>query len=481
MIARPDTASALLEGAASSTEEPSGGMRLWGFSTVELHDRWWASKRVRVVRPGTSFEHEAGPDLYLLIDRHDLLMLKLTPLVKRMTWLKPRAMRLRVVDPEPTVYEERVRSTPDGRFERVERSYRQRTRATGRAWLTASVRAARAWAASSDAKAGHSSVFKAIGRDGVVPMSCRGLLFEAGSDDEPDFLDALLHFWTRPDAVIDGIYEFQPGVWVHEQARVERGVRVVPPLWVGAGTRLRTGSVAVGPRMLADRPGLSISQRPVEWADLRLPRFRVLPKWRRRRWRRVSKRLFDIGFSLCVLAATAPLYPIIMLLIMLEDGRPAFFAHTRQTIKGREFPCYKFRTMCRDADKMKAELEALNACDGPQFYIEDDPRLLKVGKVLRKFQLDELPQFWNVFRGHMSVVGPRPSPDKENQFCPAWREARLSVRPGVTGLWQVRRTRAPETDFQEWIRYDLEYVRIDNWRLDIWIIFETIRKIIVRK
>ncbi len=80
----------------------------------------------------------------------------------------------------------------------------------------------------------------------------------------------------------------------------------------------------------------------------------------------------------------------------------------------------------------------------------------------------------------MSVVGPRPSPDKENQYCPAWREARLSVRPGVTGLWQVRRTRAPETDFQEWIRYDLEYVTHESWRLDVWIILQTIRKIFVK-
>jgi lipopolysaccharide/colanic/teichoic acid biosynthesis glycosyltransferase len=77
----------------------------------------------------------------------------------------------------------------------------------------------------------------------------------------------------------------------------------------------------------------------------------------------------------------------------------------------------------------------------------------------------------------MSVVGPRPSPDKENQYCPTWREARLSIRPGVTGLWQVQRTRRPENDFQEWIRYDLEYVQNQNWKLDLWIIAQTIRKI----
>ena len=119
-----------------------------------------------------------------------------------------------------------------------------------------------------------------------------------------------------------------------------------------------------------------------------------------------------------------------------------------------------------------------NRADGPQFYIPDDPRLLRCGGWLRRFQIDELPQFVNVLLGHMSVVGPRPSPDKENQYCPAWREARLSVRPGVTGLWQVRRTREPETDFQEWIRYDLEYVRRQRWSLDLWIILQTVLKLV---
>jgi lipopolysaccharide/colanic/teichoic acid biosynthesis glycosyltransferase len=180
-----------------------------------------------------------------------------------------------------------------------------------------------------------------------------------------------------------------------------------------------------------------------------------------------------------VLLALGPVAPIVMLLIYLEDGRPFFFAHTRQTVGGRSFPCYKFRTMVKNAEQIKASLQLQNACDGPQFYMKKDPRLLKIGALLRRTQIDELPQFWNVLVGHMSVVGPRPSPDKENQFCPAWREARLSVRPGITGLWQVRRTRLPETDFQEWIRYDLEYVQRQSWRLDIWIVIQTIRKVIL--
>src|SRR5678816_4224778 len=123
----------------------------------------------------------------------------------------------------------------------------------------------------------------------------------------------------------------------------------------------------------------------------------------------------------------------------------------------------------RDAEKRKQELlaQGKNQADGPQFYMERDVRVTRVGRFLRKTRIDELPQFFNVLRGHMSVVGPRPSPFKENQYCPAWREARLSVRPGITGLWQVSRTRSKGQDFQEWIKFDIEYVRQGGWMLDL--------------
>ena len=105
--------------------------------------------------------------------------------------------------------------------------------------------------------------------------------------------------------------------------------------------------------------------------------------------------------------------------------------------------------------------------------IRDDPRVTRVGRVLRQFQIDEFPQFWNVLLGQMSIVGPRPSPDDENQYCPAWREQRLSVRPGITGLWQTMRTRAEGEDFQEWIKYDIEYVRRAGFWLDLRICLKT--------
>ena len=136
--------------------------------------------------------------------------------------------------------------------------------------------------------------------------------------------------------------------------------------------------------------------------------------------------------------------------------------------------------MRRDAESMVQELQDLNQADGPQVFIENDPRVTAIGNLLRKLQIDEIPQFWNVVRGEMSFVGPRPSPERENQFCPAWRELRLSVRPGITGLWQVSRTRAPGEDFQEWIKYDIEYVRTASLLVDLKILLRTIRGIIIR-
>ena len=116
--------------------------------------------------------------------------------------------------------------------------------------------------------------------------------------------------------------------------------------------------------------------------------------------------------------------------------------------------------------------------DGPEIKqaTAGDARITKLGAFLRRTNLDELPQFWNVLKGDMSVVGPRPSPHRENQYCPPWREARLSVRPGVTGLWQVMRTREHGRDFQEWIEHDLDYVTHQSWRLDAHIVARTIAR-----
>lgn len=188
----------------------------------------------------------------------------------------------------------------------------------------------------------------------------------------------------------------------------------------------------------------------------------------------VAKRTVDILVSALGLTLLAPFLIVVAVMVKLTSKGPVFFVHRRQGLGGREFPCLKFRSMRQDAHELQAALRKLNQVDGPQFKIDKDPRETPIGGWLRRFNIDEVPQLFNVLAGHMSLVGPRPSPDSENQMCPAWRRARLSVRPGVTGMWQVLRLRDnPDTDFQEWIYYDVEYAKHRSPWLDTLILLNT--------
>ena len=202
-----------------------------------------------------------------------------------------------------------------------------------------------------------------------------------------------------------------------------------------------------------------------------------------RNWSRFSyagcfKRIADIVAAVTVLVLFAPVLPIIALVIKLTSRGPVFFKDTRQGLHGKAFRCLKFRTMVVGADKIQDKLRTVSQVDGPQFKMADDPRLSAVGSFLRDTYIDEIPQFFNVLLGQMSVVGPRPSPESENTLCPSWRDARLSVRPGITGLWQVCRSRQPMKDFQEWIYYDIKYVRDPSLKMDLWVSWKTVKKLV---
>lgn len=477
-----------LAAAKHQTTPPASALRvdaaaaptLWGADPFLVHDRLWIARGVQVVRPGGGPPDKGGPRLYLLLRSDELVDFPVTAPARRLVWANARAIRLRVREIRRDPYREVVRRSPEGGFRAVTRLYSDPSRTAVRCWLTADQRLADAWRAAPDAATARRAVRSMVKRRQSVPLRQRGRVIRSTDATEiANWLCAAARTSSTIPTMFPGVYSFQPGVWVHETSTVPPDVRFAGPCLVGAGCALEPGSVVVGPIILADAAPTPL--QPVEWDLLRSPFWNLLPPGpRARRLRNVTKRAFDVAFSACVLGAAAPIFPIIMFLLWRQDGFPLFFAHRRQTIKGREFPCYKFRTMYRDAEGMKAQLQAQNVCDGPQFFVKDDPRVHPVGRFLRKSHLDELPQFWNVLLGHMSVVGPRPSPNNENQFCPAWREARLSVRPGVTGLWQVKRSRRPETDFQEWIRYDLEYTVHQSWRLDIWIIAQTVLSMIRR-
>jgi exopolysaccharide biosynthesis polyprenyl glycosylphosphotransferase len=173
------------------------------------------------------------------------------------------------------------------------------------------------------------------------------------------------------------------------------------------------------------------------------------------------KRVFDVVLSFASLVVLSPLMAAIAAMIRITSPGPVFFQQTRCGLGGRRFTVYKFRSMINNAEQMRAELHQLNELDGPVFKISDDPRITPVGRWLRRFSLDELPQLWNVFRGDMSFVGPRPAVPEEVEQYEDWQRRRLRMRPGLTCIWVLEGR--SHVDFNRWMQLDLKY--IDNWSL----------------
>jgi exopolysaccharide biosynthesis polyprenyl glycosylphosphotransferase len=190
-------------------------------------------------------------------------------------------------------------------------------------------------------------------------------------------------------------------------------------------------------------------------------------------WQLVAKRVIDVWGSLALLIALAPLFAMVAIAIKLDSPGPVFFRQERIGLNKRRFKLFKFRTMLAGADRQQPLLEHLNEAAGPVFKIRNDPRITGVGKFLRRFSVDELPQLLNVLKGEMSLVGPRPLPVRDIERIEVqWHKRRLSMQPGVTGLWQV--SGRSDVSFDHWVRMDLEY--IDKWSLalDLKILLKTI-------
>ena len=192
----------------------------------------------------------------------------------------------------------------------------------------------------------------------------------------------------------------------------------------------------------------------------------------RSRGSRVAKRALDIFGSTIGLIALSPVLLLLALAVKLTSRGPILFVQQRCGLGGQPFRFYKYRTMVKDADGRKSDLEHLNEMRGPVFKIRRDPRITVLGRLLRKLSLDELPQLWNVLRGDMSLVGPRPpTPDEVERYTPR-QVQRLSVMPGITGLWQVS-GRNDIADFERWIDLDLEYAHRWSLWLDLRILAKT--------
>lgn len=194
-------------------------------------------------------------------------------------------------------------------------------------------------------------------------------------------------------------------------------------------------------------------------------------------YRLIVKRMIDVLGSVAAIVALAPLFIVLAIAVKVTSRGPVFFAQERFGLNKRRFRLYKFRTMVADAEALQAKLEEQNEARGPVFKIRRDPRVTTLGRFLRRTSLDELPQLWNVLLGDMSLVGPRPLPDRDVlRFSEAWLMRRFSVLPGLTGLWQI--SGRSDLPFDEWMRLDLEY--IDKWslRLDARILLRTLPAVI---
>ncbi|MBL8948215.1 MAG: sugar transferase [Myxococcales bacterium] len=261
------------------------------------------------------------------------------------------------------------------------------------------------------------------------------------------------------DEVVFAVQGKQPEIFKDAIAACdERGVDVLlslPPQYPSSGT------VEVANVSGFDYPMLGLRRVPTDEARLAV------------------KRILDIvGCSIGLLLA-APIMIATAIAVKVTSEGPVFFGQVRAGRNGRKFTMYKFRSMVVDAEKLRAKLEHLNEMGGPVFKIKHDPRITKVGRFIRKTSIDELPQLFNVLVGDMSLVGPRPPLPSEVEQYEAWQRRRLSVKPGLTGLWQV--SGRNQVDFDEWMQLDLRY--IDTWSLwlDIKIILKTIPVVLFHK
>jgi len=279
-------------------------------------------------------------------------------------------------------------------------------------------------------------------------------------------------------------------VIVHRDVVIEEDVIVLGPALLGAGARIGRGSIVaqsvVGPGCVVTghetvrqcvilsgegaRPAASSRSLPLPQVTADDGHGEDMP---RTRYIRV-KRVLETAVAALALLLLLPLLLLIALLIALNSRGPVLYGHDREGWRGRRFRCWKFRTMYMGAEALERELQAQSLVDGPQFKLVHDPRITRTGRLLRPSSLDELPQLINVVRGEMALVGPRPSPFRENQLCVPWRTGRLQVRPGITGLWQVCRHDRAGGDFHQWIEYDLLYVRQMSLALDLRILAATV-------
>ncbi len=270
--------------------------------------------------------------------------------------------------------------------------------------------------------------------------------------------------FVSSDVLIVGPTLVAAGAVVGAGARLAQCI-VLPGTEVPPGASVRQRIVS-GPIGAAIAPQRRHASTPTALANVAI-RPHPAPYLGVRAW-------IDATVALVALVLLSPLFAVIAMVIKMTSSGPVFYGDRREGLAARPFRCWKFRTMRVNAHALQRELAAEQFADGPHFKMERDPRLTSIGGWLRRLNIDELPQLFNVLCREMSLVGPRPSPLRENQICAPWRRARLSVRPGITGLWQVCRHNRSEGDFHQWIEFDLRYVERVSFAVDLRILIATV-------
>jgi exopolysaccharide biosynthesis polyprenyl glycosylphosphotransferase len=253
---------------------------------------------------------------------------------------------------------------------------------------------------------------------------------------------------------------------------IDRVIFVVPRLWLNRIDEaiLACEREGISTSISMDLYNLRIAKvRQTDFSGFPLLEFETFPA---SEWQLFIKRSMDILFSLVLLTLLSPIIVLSAIGVKLTSKGPILFKQVRSGLNGRKFMLYKFRTMIVGAEMKKLELEKMNEMDGPVFKMKKDPRITKVGRILRKLSIDEIPQLINVLKGDMSIVGPRPPLPVEVELYKLWQRRRLSLKPGLTCIWQV--SGRNRIQFEKWMEMDLEY--IDRWSLwlDFKILFRTV-------
>ena len=207
--------------------------------------------------------------------------------------------------------------------------------------------------------------------------------------------------------------------------------------------------------------------------DSRVIQVKIISEYEKKPRYFIIKTIIDIIGALCGIILLSPVMLVVAILIKIDSKGPVFFAQQRVGQDGREFMMYKFRSMCLDAEFFLDKLKDRNEMSGPMFKIKEDPRVTRVGKFIRKTSIDELPQLFNILKGEMSLVGPRPSLPKEVAGFTPFQKQRLVAKPGLTCYWQIRGR--SDVNFEEWMQMDVKYIEERNTWIDLSLIFKTVR------